>query len=150
MAAFWIFGKTHRLKTMMKNAASENAGFTPNFAKNHPQKPLNPASSRLNCLSYLFDPIAIMWLVYLNCLILNYKIEVEYFYKPHVSINYLIKRILKTVYQRLGNRGLWRPEPVPANRNRKAVPVCHLRYAVFYFYSGITRAAATHFASVTR
>ena len=35
---FWIFGKTHRLKTMVKNAASKNAGITPNFAKNHPQK----------------------------------------------------------------------------------------------------------------
>ena len=38
VAAFWIFGKTHRLKTMVKNAASKNAGFTPNFAKNHLQK----------------------------------------------------------------------------------------------------------------
>ena len=38
MAAFWIFGKTHRLKTMVKNAASKNAGFTPNFAKKPPQK----------------------------------------------------------------------------------------------------------------
>ena len=52
--------------------------------------------------------------------ILRYKIEVDYFYKPHVSINYLIKRILKTVYQLvIGNRGLWRPEPDPANRNGK-------------------------------
>ena len=38
MAAFWIFGKTHRLKTMAKNAASKNTGFTPNLAKNYPRK----------------------------------------------------------------------------------------------------------------
>ena len=37
VAAFWIFGKTSS-KKMVKNAASKNAGFTPNFAKKHPQK----------------------------------------------------------------------------------------------------------------
>ena len=36
--AFWICGKTHRLKTMVKNAASKNAEFTPNLDKNHPRK----------------------------------------------------------------------------------------------------------------
>ena len=46
MAAFWIFGKTHRLKTMIKNVASKNIGFTPNLAKNRPRKSFFPYISR--------------------------------------------------------------------------------------------------------
>ena len=38
MTAFWIFSKTHRLKTIVKNAASKNTGFTRNLAKTYPEK----------------------------------------------------------------------------------------------------------------
>ena len=46
MAAFLIFGKTHRLKAMVKNAASKNAGFTPNWGKTHLRKRIFPSISR--------------------------------------------------------------------------------------------------------
>ena len=42
MTEFWIFGKTHRLKSMVKNAASKNTRFTPNLAKNDPRKRVFP------------------------------------------------------------------------------------------------------------